>query len=48
VRWGEAASKTFSSDVIPLNRAVDRNSKGQLLTPYEPKGFHFNQNADNE
>jgi RHS repeat-associated protein len=46
--WGVEGSKIFRSDVIPLNRAVDRNTKGQLLTPYEPGGYHLNQNADNE
>jgi hypothetical protein len=45
--WGEAASKVFKSDVIPLNRKVDRNPNGALMTPYEPNRIHYNQMADN-
>lgn len=45
--WGEAASKVFKSDVIPLNRKVDRNPNGVLMTPYEPNKIHYNQKADN-
>ena len=45
--WGQEASRIFQSDVIPINRQVDRDTKGFLLTPYERQGYHINQNADN-
>jgi RHS repeat-associated protein len=45
--WGEQGSKAFGSDVFPLNRRVDRNTNGALVTPYEPKGYHYNGDADN-
>jgi len=45
--WGEQGSKVFRSDVFPLNRFVDRNTNGALVTPYESKGYHYNGDADN-
>jgi RHS repeat-associated protein len=45
--WGEQGSKAFKSDVFPLNRRVDRNTNGALVTPYEPKGYHYNGDAEN-
>ena len=45
---GESGSKIFNSDTFPMNRAIDRDNKGFLITPYEgKKGFHINQSADN-
>lgn len=45
--YSDATSKAFKSDIIPLNRRVDKNTKGLLMTPYEEKSFHYNPNVDN-
>ncbi len=46
--WANELSKVISGDKFIMNRFIDRNTKGWLLSIYENNGYHINQNADNQ
>jgi hypothetical protein len=38
----------FLGSPIPMNTMVDRNTKGSILSPYEPGGVHTNHVDEND